>query len=106
MLHRLRRAMVRPGRERLSGVVEVDETYVGAVEIGAAGRHVEGKAIVAIAVEMLQPKGLGRTRLTVVPEASRTQIFDFVKTSVERGTTIRTDGLESLQHVAGFWICP
>jgi len=29
MLHKLRIAMVRPDRERLSGVVEVDETYIG-----------------------------------------------------------------------------
>ena len=28
-LHKLRTAMVRPGRERLSGLVEVDETYIG-----------------------------------------------------------------------------
>ena len=38
-LHKLRRAMVRPGRERLSGSVEVDEIYVGGREPAAgAGR--------------------------------------------------------------------
>jgi len=37
-LHKLRRAMVRPGRDRLSGLVEVDETYVGGEEVGVRGR--------------------------------------------------------------------
>jgi hypothetical protein len=37
-LHKLRRAMVRPGRERLSGKVEVDETYLGGLEEGVRGR--------------------------------------------------------------------
>jgi len=92
LLHRLRRAMVRPGRERLSGLVEVDETYVGARESGVAGRLVHGKAIVLIAVELHEPKGLGRARLAIVPEASKLQIFDFVTRSVEQGATVRTDG--------------
>ena len=34
MLHKLRRAMVRPGRERLQGIVEVDEAYWGDEEAG------------------------------------------------------------------------
>ena len=39
MLHNLRRAMVRPGRERLSGSVEADETYLGGlIEEGVRGR--------------------------------------------------------------------
>jgi len=37
-LHKLRRAMVRPGRDRLSREVEVDETYVGGVDPGKPGR--------------------------------------------------------------------
>src|SRR4051794_38655975 len=38
MLHKLRRAMLRPERDRLSGVVEVDEAYVGGLEGGARRR--------------------------------------------------------------------
>ena len=45
MLHKLRRAMVRPGRDRLDGVVEVDETYWGGEEPGAIGRQTELKAL-------------------------------------------------------------
>jgi transposase-like protein len=92
LLHRLRRVMVRPGREQLSGLVEVDETYVGAREQGVDGRLVHGKAIVLIAVELHEPKGLGRVRLRIVPEASRVQIYDFIESAVAKGSTVRTDG--------------
>ena len=37
LLHKLRRAMVRPGRDRLSGRVEVDEAFVGGEEEGVHG---------------------------------------------------------------------
>jgi hypothetical protein len=50
MLHRYRKAMVRPGRERLHGNVEVDEVYVGGDEQGVRGRQTDTNAIVAIAV--------------------------------------------------------
>ena len=45
-LHKLRRAMVRPGRELLNGEVEVDETYVGGREVGVTGRKTNKKSIV------------------------------------------------------------
>jgi hypothetical protein len=51
MLHKLRRAMVRPGRDRLNGVVEVDETYWGGEEAGAIGRRTELKALIIVAAE-------------------------------------------------------
>ncbi len=62
--------MVRPGRDRLSGNVEVDETYVGGAEAGVSGRKTYKKALVAIAVEVLSPKGFGRVRLRRVPDVS------------------------------------
>ena len=70
MLHRYRAAMVRPGRERLAGHVEVDEGYLGGVEGGVDGRKTETKAIVAIAVEIKHPKGFGRIRLKHVPDVT------------------------------------
>lgn len=92
MLHKLRRAMVRPGRDLLSGLVEVDESYVGGVERGVDGRQTEGKAIVVIAVELTEPKGLGRVRMTPLTQISQEQLLDFVSRSVEKGSVVRTDG--------------
>ena len=99
-LHKLRRAMVRPGRERLKGVVEVDETYVGGAEEGVHGRETETKAIVVIAVEMLEPKGFGRIRLRRVPDCSGACLIPFVRESVEPGSIIHTDGWRGYDALA------
>ena len=67
ILHKLRQAMVRPGRERLRGVVEVDETYWGAAESGGAiGRLVYSKALIVVAAEQ-DGKGIGRIRMALDP---------------------------------------
>jgi transposase-like protein len=91
-LHKMRRAMVRSGRERLSGLVEVDETYVGGLEEGAHGRHTEKKAIVVIAVEIHVPMGFGRVRLGRVPDVSAESLVQFVRGAVEPGSVVHTDG--------------
>ena len=91
-LHKLRRAMVRPGRDRLRGLVEIDETYVGGVEEDVDGRQTQEKALVVIAVEVLSSKGFGRARLATVPNASRLYLVPFVCEVVEPGSTVRTDG--------------
>lgn len=92
MLHKLRRAMVRPGRDRLAGEVEVDETYVGGTEPGVHGRETYTKAVVAIAVEVHEPQGFGRVRLRRVADVSATSLVPFVCAAVEPGAIIRTDG--------------
>src|SRR5213075_619895 len=57
MLHRLRSVLVRPGRERLTGTVEVDETFIGGDEPGLRGGRAKGKkSLVGVAVEVKQPK--------------------------------------------------
>jgi transposase-like protein len=91
-LHKFRRAMVRPGRDRLAGTVEVDEAYVGGKEKGARGRYTEKKAIVAIAVEILDARGLGRVRLRRVPDVSGQALGPFVNETVEPRTRVLTDG--------------
>mgnify|MGYP005859536741 CR=1 FL=1 len=94
-LHKLRRAMVRPGRERLSGCVEVDESYVGGEETAVRGRQTDQKAIVAIAVEMRQPKGFGRVRIHRVADVSAISLTRFVRQAVKAGSIIHTDGWKS-----------
>ena len=71
MLHRLRSVLVRPGRERLTGRVEVDETYIGGEEPGLRGGRAKGKkSLVAVAVEVREPKGFGRCRMAILADAS------------------------------------
>lgn len=102
MLHRLRRAMVRGGREQLSGIVEVDETYVGGRDVGRGrasrvtklqGFEIDSKkSVVVVAVELRQPKGFGRIRLRRVPDASKDSVLPFVRESIEPGSVVQTDG--------------
>ena len=91
-LHKLRRAMIRPGRDRLKGIIEVDEAYVGGLEEGVQGRYTETKAIVAIAVEIVDEKRLGRVRMRCVPDVSADALESFVKEAVEPGSSVLTDG--------------
>jgi len=90
-LHKIRRAMVRPGRDRLSGAIEMDETYIGGEKPGKRGRGALGKALVAVAVEDKGGDGIGRIRLAVIPNASQESLTTFTKETVEPGCSIRTD---------------
>jgi transposase-like protein/ribosomal protein L37AE/L43A len=99
-LHKLRRAMVRPGRERLQGLVEVDETYLGGLEEGRPGRPVSGKKVlIAIAAEEVE-RGIGRIRLRRIRDASGTSLCPFVSDSVEPGSQVRTDGWVGYDGIA------
>jgi len=98
MLHKLRRAMVRPGRDRLSGIVEVDETYWGAPEEGVAGRLTEEKALIIVAAEV-QGRAIGRIRMRRIPELSRATLHGFIEEVVEPGSVIRTDGLQAYRDL-------
>lgn len=103
-LHKLRTAMIRPGREKLSGCVEIDETYIGGAKAGKRGRGAENKILVGVAVET-KDKKIGRIRLAVVDDASSSSLHGFVKDCVETGSTVKTDGwngydgLESLGYL-------
>lgn len=100
-LHKLRRAMVRPDRDRLGGTVEVDETYVGGEKPGKRGRGALGKVLVAVAVEDKGKLGIGRIRLATIPDASQETLSGFVKQTVTRGSTVRTDDWSGYGTLAG-----
>ncbi len=96
MLQRLRRAMVRPRRELLSGKVEVDETLVGGPTPGRKGRDYEGKALVVIAAEKDGNK-TGRIRMKKIPDAGGETLESFVRENIKKGSMIETDGWR------GYW---
>lgn len=103
-LHKLRRAMVRPERDRLSGTIEIDELYVGGEKPGKKGRGALGKSLVGIAVQDKGMEGIGRIRLAVIPNASQKSLTGFVEQTIKPGSTVRTDdwaGYKTLQQ-AGY----
>ncbi len=93
-LHKLRRAMVRPGRDRLKGTIQMDETFVGGEHSGKRGRGAEGKALILIAAEDTS-EGIGRIRLSQIIDASSETLTEAALQMVEPGSTICTDGWES-----------
>jgi hypothetical protein len=89
--------MVRVGRERLRGVVEVDESYIAITDrenpVPALLRksHTD-KIMIGMAVELVQPKGFGRIRLRQLPSDSKEYVRQFIEDSIEPGAVVRTDG--------------
>lgn len=106
-LHKLRRAMVRPNRDSLSGIVQVDETYVGGAKSGKRGRGAAGKALVGIAVEVTEKDGheiMGRLRLRHLEDASGNSLIPFIKDVIQKKSIVHTDdwpGYNSLPN-SGF----
>ena len=91
MLHRYRSVMVRPGRFRLRGDVEVDESFLGGPEPGIPGRGALGKVLFAGAVERAS-KGFGRVRLGIIPNANAASLAAFLDANIEPGSHLITDG--------------
>ena len=91
ILQRFRVAMVRSEREQLAGDVEVDETLVGGVEHGRKRGRGAKKCIVAVAVEVKQPKGFGRVRMRHIPDASDFSLRPFVCDIIAPESTVLTD---------------
>jgi transposase-like protein len=100
-LHKLRRAMVRPGRDRLRGIVEVDETYWGTEEEGVIGRWTEDKALIIVAAEK-NGKGIGRIRLRCIPDLTKASLHGFIAQAIEPGSTVQTDGLNAYLSLEGY----
>lgn len=108
LLKRIRSAMVRIGRERLNGLVEVDEVFLGGVKPGKRGRGALGKVLILVAVEDKGKAGIGRIRIEIINDASASTLRDAVKKTVDVGSTVRTDewmgytttALEGYEHVS------
>ena len=98
LVHKLRRAMVRPGRDRLTGRVEVDEAFIGGVEEGVRGRQTEKKALIAVAAEE-NGEGIGRIRMRRIPDATADSLQAFVEAAVAPGSVLHTDGLLSYDRL-------
>ena len=99
LLHKLRIAMVRPGRERLVGPVQVDETYIGGRRPGKRGRGAAGKTLVVVAVED-RGKCPGRIRLHKVKDASEQSLIPAIKESVQPNSEVRTDSWEGYNRLS------
>ena len=90
-LHKLRRAMVRPGRDRLPGTVEIDETFIGGPKPGKRGRGAEGKVLVLVAAQQ-DGKRIGRIRLRRITDASGHTLEAAIEGMIAPGSRVRTDG--------------
>jgi transposase-like protein len=98
-MHKLRRAMVRPDREMLAGVVELDEVFIGHETRGTAG-GLKDKTSITVAVEVLPNRKLGRVRLEVTPMAKSRSLLDFAQRTIAAGSVIRTDGATALRGLS------
>jgi transposase-like protein len=96
-LHKLRRAMVCPDRDKLSGTIEVDETWVGGVRSNKNKRN--DKSLVFIAVEVV-PTGIGRIRMSVIEDTRGASLVQAVKTTVDQGSTVRSDGCDGYNGIS------
>lgn len=95
-LHKLRRAMVRPGRELLCGRVELDETLIGGIKKGNPSRYI--KAFVIIAAE-IKGNGIGRIRLRQIADDTLPNITTFVRQAIAPGSELVTDGAHAYKHL-------
>ncbi len=90
-LHKFRRLVVFPGRNKLAEKIEIDESLVGGKRAGKRGRGAEGNPLVVIAVEVLE-KGTGRVRMSLIPDASKKSLGKFITENIEAGSNLITDG--------------
>jgi len=98
-LHKFRRLMVLSGRNKLQGIIEVDEVLVGGNASGKRGRGAEGKSLIAVAVE-IKGRKTGRVRLAKIPDTSSDSLKTFIEDNIEPSLTIITDGWPSYNELS------
>jgi len=98
-MHKLRRAMVRPDRDLLSGVVELDEVYIGNESRGRAG-GVKDRCAAMVAVESAPGRKLGRVRMQIAGLAGSAGLVDFAQRVIKPGSHIKTDGALHLRRLS------
>ena len=103
-LHKLRRAMIRYGRELLKDTVEVDEAYIGGEEKKVKGRKISKKTLVVVAVEEVDNQ-IGRVRFRCIPNASEENLIPFVQENIEPGSTVITDGWKGYNAIKSKGYC-
>lgn len=91
-LHKLRGAMIRPGRELLSGQVEVDEIIIGGRQRGGRGFRSQGPQSMIVAAVEIRGAGSGRVRLQDIPGYDAKSLENFVQRMIEPGSEVLTDG--------------
>lgn len=98
-LHKIRDVMTRRDREQLKDMVEADETYVGAPAPGYPGRKCGPNQFVVFGAVEVVGKGCGRTRLSPTPSASGEALIEEIKTSIQGGSTVATDGFGGYEEL-------
>ena len=101
MLQKLRRAMVRPGRDRLDGMVDVDEAYWGGQEEGVCWTFDVQKSSVVAAEH--DGNGIGRIRMARVDDLRKASLHGFIAQSIKPGSTVCTDGLPAYMGMKGYF---
>jgi transposase-like protein len=103
VLHRLREACG-PDLEKLRGIIEIDETYIGGIEANKheykklkAGRGTVGKT----AVLGMRERG-GRTVATPIESADKETVQAAIHQHVEVGSTLHTDEAGAYAGIGGF----
>lgn len=93
MTHRIRLAMREDPDfcQKFSGIVEVDETYVGGKRSGRRGRGAENK----VPVVAIKNRTSGTVRLKVMEDVSASSLADFIREHVESGSEVHTDEFRS-----------
>lgn len=91
MLHRLGRAMVSPGRDLLSGRVEVDAYFLGGLGKDLPLRLQSAKTLMVVAAQE-EGLGIGRIRMRQIPDTSAASLVPFLRDSIAPRSVVNTRG--------------